>query len=211
LTDIMCKAMNRSVWNVLFGKVGLEIDMGAKGEQKQVVHYTPQDAVAMLDRASSVIIIPGYGLAVAQAQHILHEMTKLLEKKGIKVRYAIHPVAGRMPGHMNVLLAEANAPYEQLCEMEQINDDFSETDIAFIVGANDVVNPAARYKKDSVLYGMPILNADQAKTIMVLKRSLKPGFAGEDNEIFYNPKTMMVFGDAKDTLTKIVSLLKESH
>ncbi|MFH1126032.1 MAG: NAD(P)(+) transhydrogenase (Re/Si-specific) subunit beta [Candidatus Altiarchaeota archaeon] len=208
LTDIMCKAMNRSVWNVLFGKVGLEVDMGTK-EQKQAVHYTAQDAVVMLEKANSVIIIPGYGLAVAQAQHILQEMTKLLEKRGIKVRYAIHPVAGRMPGHMNILLAEANTPYEQLYEMSQINDDFSDTDVAFIVGANDVVNPAARYKKESVLYGMPILNADQARTIMVLKRSLKPGFAGEDNEIFYNQKTMMVFGDAKDTLTKIVGILKE--
>ena len=135
-------------------------------------------------------------------------MVRQLEKKGTKVRYAIHPVAGRMPGHMNILLAEANAPYEQLCEMDQVNNDFAETDVALIVGANDVVNPAARYKKDSVLYGMPILNADQAKTIMVLKRSLKPGFAGEDNEIFYNQKTMMVLGDAKDTLTKMVALLK---
>ena len=206
LTDIMCKAMNRSVWNVLFGRVGAET--AGSGEAKPVVRYTPQDAVLMLEKADSVIIIPGYGLAVAQAQHILQEMVRQLEKKGTKVRYAIHPVAGRMPGHMNILLAEANAPYEQLCEMDQVNNDFAETDVALIVGANDVVNPAARYKKDSVLYGMPILNADQAKTIMVLKRSLKPGFAGEDNEIFYNQKTMMVLGDAKDTLTKMVALLK---
>lgn len=206
LTDIMCKAMNRSVWNVLFGRVGAET--AGSGEAKPVVRYTPQDAVVMLEKADSVIIIPGYGLAVAQAQHILQEMVRQLEKKGTKVRYAIHPVAGRMPGHMNILLAEANAPYEQLCEMDQVNNDFAETDVALIVGANDVVNPAARYKKDSVLYGMPILNADQAKTIMVLKRSLKPGFAGEDNEIFYNQKTMMVLGDAKDTLTKMVALLK---
>jgi NAD(P) transhydrogenase subunit beta len=194
------------VWNVLFGRVGAET--AGSGEAKPVVRYTPQDAVVMLEKADSVIIIPGYGLAVAQAQHILQEMVRQLEKKGTKVRYAIHPVAGRMPGHMNILLAEANAPYEQLCEMDQVNNDFAETDVALIVGANDVVNPAARYKKDSVLYGMPILNADQAKTIMVLKRSLKPGFAGEDNEIFYNQKTMMVLGDAKDTLTKMVALLK---
>lgn len=211
LTNIMCKAMNRNVWNVLFGKVGLEVEMGAKDkEQRQVIHYTPQDAVVMLEKASSVIIIPGYGLAVARAQHILHEMTKILEEKGIKVRYAVHPVAGRMPGHMNVLLAEANVPYDQIYEMSSINNDFVETDIALVVGANDVVNPAARYKKESVLYGMPILNADKAGTIIVLKRSLKPGFAGEDNELFYNQKTMMVFGDAKDTLTKIVGILKGS-
>lgn len=211
LTNIMCKAMNRNVWSVLFGKVGLEVEMGAKDkEQRQVIHYTPQDAVIMLEKASSVIIIPGYGLAVAQAQHILHEMTKILEEKGIKVRYAVHPVAGRMPGHMNVLLAEADVPYDQIYEISNINNDFVETDVALVVGANDVVNPAARYKKESVLYGMPILNADKARTIIVLKRSLRPGFAGEDNELFYNQKTMMVFGDAKDTLTKIVGILKGS-
>ncbi|NOZ57203.1 MAG: NAD(P)(+) transhydrogenase (Re/Si-specific) subunit beta, partial [Calditrichaeota bacterium] len=146
----------------------------------------------------------------AQAQHILHEVAQLLEKKGIKVRYAIHPVAGRMPGHMNVLLAEANVPYDQLYEMDAINDDFQETDVAVVVGANDVVNPVARWKKDSPLYGMPILNVDQAKTVIFLKRSLSPGFAGEDNPLFYEPKTMMVFGDAKETLTKLAAILKES-
>jgi NAD(P) transhydrogenase subunit beta len=208
LTGLMCKAMNRNVFSVLFGKVGME-SKGTAGEQRRVTNYTPQDAVVMLDKASSVIIIPGYGLAVAQAQHALQEMVTLLEKRGINVRYAIHPVAGRMPGHMNILLAEVNTPYEKLYEMDRINDDFEETDVAFVVGANDVINPAARYKKDSPLYGMPILNADKARTVIVLKRSLKPGFAGEDNEIFYNPKTMMIFGDAKDTLTKIVTLLKE--
>ncbi len=209
LTRLMCKAMNRSVTNVLFGKVGKEIS-GAT-EQRRVTSYTPQDAVMMLEKADSVIIIPGYGLAVAQAQHALHEMVTLLEKKGVKVRYAIHPVAGRMPGHMNILLAEVNTPYEKLYEMDQINDDFEETDVAFVVGANDVINPAARYKKDSPLYGMPILNADKARTIIILKRSLSPGFAGEDNELFYNPKTMMMFGDAKETLVKIVNLLKEQR
>lgn len=209
LTDVMCKAMNRSVWNVLFGKVGLEKASGSQ-EQRQVIRYTPDDAVVMLEKANSVIMIPGYGLAVAQAQHALQEMASLLEKKGIKVKYAIHPVAGRMPGHMNILLAEANVSYDKLYEMDAINDEFEETDIAFVVGANDVINPAARYKKESPLYGMPILNADKAKTVIILKRSLKPGFAGEDNELFYNQKTMMVFGDAKETLVKVVNILKAS-
>ena len=162
----------------------------------------------MLDTARSVIIVPGYGMAVAQAQHVAQELTEKLIERGIIVRYAIHPVAGRMPGHMNVLLAEAQVPYDLLMEMEQINDDFQNTDVAIVVGANDVVNPAARYKKDSPLYGMPILNADKARTVIVLKRSLKPGFAGEDNELFYDKKTMMVFGDAKKTLTSLVQLLK---
>lgn len=209
LTDIMCKAMNRSVWNVLFGRVGLEKTGGAQ-EQRQVIRYTPDDAVVMLEKANSVIVIPGYGLAVAQAQHALQEMASLLEKKGIKVRYAIHPVAGRMPGHMNILLAEANVSYDKLYEMDAINDEFEDTDVAFVVGANDVINPAARYKKESPLYGMPIINADKARTVLILKRSLKPGFAGEDNELFYNQKTMMVFGDAKETLVKIVNILKGS-
>jgi NAD(P) transhydrogenase subunit beta len=148
-------------------------------------------------------------MAVAQAQHTVQELASLLTQRGTTVRYAIHPVAGRMPGHMNVLLAEANVPYEVLCEPEQINDDFPNTDIVIVVGANDVVNPAARYKKDSPLYGMPILDADKARTIIILKRSLSPGFAGEDNELFYDKKTMMVFGDAKTTLTSLVQLLKK--
>lgn len=211
LTKIMCDAMNRSLANVFFAGVGATMETSAVATEKRtVVRYTAEDAVVRFETAQSVIIIPGYGLAVAQAQHILHQMTSILLERGVQVRYAIHPVAGRMPGHMNVLLAEANVPYELLCEMDAVNDDFKNTDIALVIGANDVVNPAARYKKDSPLYGMPILNADYARTIMVCKRSLNPGFAGEDNELFYNEKTMMVFGDAKKTLTEIVNLLKKS-
>jgi len=210
LTDIMCKAMNRSLTNVLFGRVGAQAKAGPAGEERHVVGYTAEDAAIVLERARSVIIVPGYGLAVAQAQHVLREMAGLLENKGVKVRYAIHPVAGRMPGHMNVLLAEANVPYDQLYEMDAINDDFRNTDVALVVGANDVVNPAARYKKDCPLYGMPILNVDQAQTVMIIKRSLSPGFAGVDNELFYEDKTMMLFGDAKEMLTNIVNELKHS-
>ncbi|MBM4169708.1 MAG: NAD(P)(+) transhydrogenase (Re/Si-specific) subunit beta [Ignavibacteria bacterium] len=210
LTDIMCKAMNRSLANVLFAGVGAEYEAGATtSEQRTVVRYTADDAAFILENAQSVIIVPGYGLAVAQAQHVLQEMVNILHAKGIDARYAIHPVAGRMPGHMNVLLAEANAPYDILLEMDQINDDFKNTDVALVLGANDVVNPAARYKKESPLYGMPILNVDHARTVMVCKRSLNPGFAGEDNELFYDKKTMMVFGDAKATITKLVQLLKK--
>lgn len=211
LTSIMCKAMNRSLGNVLFAGVGTDYQPGetAHPEQRTVVRYTPDDAGYMLENAQSVIIVPGYGLAVAQAQHVLQEMASILISKGISVRYAIHPVAGRMPGHMNVLLAEANVPYDLLLEMDQINDDFQNTDVALIIGANDVVNPAARYKKDSPLYGMPILNVDHARTVIVVKRSLNPGFAGEDNELFYDKKTMMVFGDAKAVVTGLVQVLKK--
>ena len=207
LTDLMCKAMNRSLTNVLFAKVGAI----AKGEKnkKQVTRYTPEDVVMMFDKSDSVIIVPGYGLAVAQAQHVTQELSSILEKRGVKVRYAIHPVAGRMPGHMNVLLAEANVSYDNIKDMAEINDDFSDTDIVLVLGANDVINPSARTKKDSVLYGMPILNVDQARTVVIVKRSLSPGFAGEDNPLFYENKTMMVLGDAKEVLTKIVQLLKE--
>ncbi|MGB2960178.1 MAG: NAD(P)(+) transhydrogenase (Re/Si-specific) subunit beta [Bacteroidota bacterium] len=209
LTNIMCKAMNRSLGNVLFAGVGTDYKgPAAETEQRTVVRYTPVDAAFMLENAQSVIIIPGYGLAVAQAQHVLQELASNLIARGKTVRYGIHPVAGRMPGHMNVLLAEANVPYDLLLEMDQINDDFQNTDVALVIGANDVVNPAARHKKDSPLYGMPILNADFAQTVMVCKRSLNPGFAGEDNELFYNKKTMMVFGDAKATVTGLVQLLK---
>ncbi len=211
LTNIMCKAMNRSLGNVLFAGVGTdyEASVDASAEQRSVIRYTPEDASFMLENAQSVIIVPGYGLAVAQAQHILHDLAAILMTNGTTVRYAIHPVAGRMPGHMNVLLAEANVPYDLLFEMDRINDDFQNTDVALIIGANDVVNPAARYKKDSPLYGMSILNVDYAKTAMVCKRSLNPGFAGEDNELFYDKKTMMVFGDAKATVTNLVQLLKK--
>ena len=210
LSILMSRAMNRSFTNVLFGAVGAAPEAAAaKVEDRTVIRYTPDDAVFMLENAQSAIVVPGYGMAVAQAQHILAELGELLIESGIEVRYAIHPVAGRMPGHMNVLLAEADVPYDILLEMEHINDDFANTDVVVVVGANDVVNPSARYKKDSPLYGMPILNADKARNVIILKRSLKPGFAGEDNELFYDPKTMMVFGDAKQTLTTMVQHLKK--
>jgi NAD(P) transhydrogenase subunit beta len=211
LTSIMCKAMNRSLANVLFAGVGTDYEgaAGAEAEQRTVVRYTAEDGAYMMENAQSVIIVPGYGLAVAQAQHVLQELASMLIQRGTTVRYAIHPVAGRMPGHMNVLLAEANVPYDLLLEMDRINDDFQNTDVALIIGANDVVNPAARYKKESPLYGMPILNVDKARTAIVCKRSLNPGFAGEDNELFYMKTTMMVFGDAKSTVTSFVQALKK--
>jgi len=211
LSILMSRAMNRSFANVLFGAVGAPPpDTGAANQEaRTVIRYTPEDAKLMLESASSVIIVPGYGMAVAQAQHIVFEMTDLLIERGATVRYAIHPVAGRMPGHMNVLLAEAGVPYEQLFEMDHINDDFQNTDVVVVVGANDVINPAARHKKHSPLFGMPILNADQARHVIILKRSMGAGFAGEDNELFYDPKTMMVLGDAKQTLTHIVQHLKK--
>ncbi len=210
LSVLMSRAMNRSFANVLFGAVGaVRQQSTAAGEAKTVIRYTPEDALLTLESATSAIVVPGYGMAVAQAQHVVQELAELLIARGVNVRYAIHPVAGRMPGHMNVLLAEADAPYDLLCEMEQINNDFPNTDVALVVGANDTVNPAARYKKDSPLYGMPILDADKARSVIILKRSLNPGFAGEDNELFHNPKTMMVFGDAKATLTSLVQLLKQ--
>ena len=211
LSILMSRAMNRSFANVLFGAVGAAPAGGVAGqpETRTVIRYTPEDAKLILESANSIIIVPGYGMAVAQAQHIVHEMTELLVSRGATVRYAIHPVAGRMPGHMNVLLAEAGVPYEQLFEMDHINDDFQNTDVVVVVGANDVINPAARHKKHSPLYGMPILNADQARHVIILKRSMGAGFAGEDNELFYDPKTMMVLGDAKQTLTHIVQHLKK--
>ncbi|GBE26973.1 NAD(P) transhydrogenase subunit beta [bacterium BMS3Bbin03] len=211
LSDIMCKAMNRSLLNVLFGAVGSEEGSGgpAGTEQKRVTRFTAEDGAVILERAQSVIFVPGYGLAVAQAQHVLAEFAQILIDRGKKVRFAIHPVAGRMPGHMNVLLAEANVPYDLLFEMDNINDDFRNTDVAMVIGANDVTNPVARTKKDSPLYGMPILNVDQAGTVMIIKRSLSPGFAGEDNPLFYEDKTMMLFGDAKKMLTELVRVMKE--
>jgi NAD(P) transhydrogenase subunit beta len=210
LSILMSRAMNRSFTNVLFGAVGAAPEAAAaRVEARTVVRYTPEDAIFMLEHAQSVIVVPGYGMAVAQAQHSMAELGELLIAQGLQVRYAIHPVAGRMPGHMNVLLAEANVPYDLLFEMDHINDDFQNTDVVIVVGANDVVNPGARYKKESPLYGMPILNADKARNVIILKRSLKPGFAGEDNELFYDPKTMMVFGDARQTLTAMVQLLKK--
>ncbi|OHC04049.1 MAG: NAD synthetase [Planctomycetes bacterium RIFCSPLOWO2_12_FULL_50_35] len=212
LTRLMCEAMNRSLTNVLFGAfgaVGKGVDVaGAAAVAGTIKSYTVEDAATMLENAGTVIITPGYGMAVAQAQHAVRELASLLENKGVKVRYAIHPVAGRMPGHMNVLLAEANVPYDKLFAMEDINADFAHTDVALVVGANDVVNPAARNVPSSPIYGMPILNVDQAKTVIVLKRSMRPGFAGIENELFLKDNTMMVFGDAKETLQKIIAYIK---
>jgi NAD(P) transhydrogenase subunit beta len=212
LTQIMCKAMNRSLANVLFGAFGLTAGTGvgeeaaAKGTVRDV---SPQDAAVMLGYASSVIVVPGYGMAVAQAQHNVRELGDLLESKGIDVKFAVHPVAGRMPGHMNVLLAEANVSYDKLKEMDEINPEFERADVALVVGANDVTNPAARTNSGSPIYGMPILDVDKAKSVIVLKRSMRPGFAGIDNELYLRPNCVMLFGDARDSLTKVVSELKQ--
>ncbi|TMD50658.1 MAG: NAD(P)(+) transhydrogenase (Re/Si-specific) subunit beta [Chloroflexi bacterium] len=211
LTKLMSDAMGRSLGNVLFGAFGT-VTAGPAGatsaEGKSVRSGTPEDIGTLLAYSRKVIIVPGYGLAVAQGQHAVKELADELEKRGVEVEYAIHPVAGRMPGHMNVLLAEANVPYEQLKEMDQINDEFKSTDVALVVGANDVVNPAAENSPGSPIYGMPILNADQAKNIVFMKRSMRPGFAGIDNELLYDPKTVMLFGDAKDSLMKLVAAVK---
>ena len=210
LSQIMCKAMNRSLGNVLFGAFGATAGAITKSaEGLSVRQTTADDAAVQLAYAKQVIVVPGYGLAVAQAQHIVRELADLIEKKGGEVKYAIHPVAGRMPGHMNVLLAEANVPYDKLFDMDQINAEFERTDVALVIGANDVVNPAARTDSASPIYGMPILNVDQARSIIVLKRGMGSGFAGIENELFYNPKTAMLFGDAKASLTKLVSELKQ--
>jgi len=211
LTDIMCKGMNRTIWNVLFAGVGstdaitdnLQVD-----PMKSIKSYEPEDTVVIFENAKQVVIVPGYGLAVAQAQHMVHELQKLLEGKGVVVKYAIHPVAGRMPGHMNVLLAEANVPYDSLYDLDQINPEFEETDVTLVIGANDVVNPAARHDTNSPIFGMPILDVDKSQTVFVLKRSMNPGFAGIENELFYKDNTIMIFGDAKDTVSKLVSELK---
>ena len=211
LTKLMSDAMGRSLGNVLFGAFG-QVRAGAAAavgkEGRSVRSASAEDLGTLLAYSRRVIIVPGYGLAVAQAQHAVRELAELLEKRGVEVSYAIHPVAGRMPGHMNVLLAEANVPYEQLKEMDEINDEFKNADVVLIVGANDVVNPAARSSAGSPIYGMPILNADQAKNIVFMKRSMRPGFAGIDNELMYDPKTIMFFGDAKDSLTKLVQAVK---
>jgi NAD(P) transhydrogenase subunit beta len=211
LTTLMSDAMGRSLGNVLFGAFG-SVTAGPAGaaatEGKPVRTGTPEDIATLLAYSRKVIIVPGYGLAVAQGQHAVRELADELEKRGVEVEYAIHPVAGRMPGHMNVLLAEANVPYEQLKEMDQINDEFKSADVALVVGANDVVNPAARSSPGSPIYGMPILNADEAKNIVFMKRSMRPGFAGIDNELLYDPKTVMLFGDAKDSLMKLVAAVK---
>jgi proton-translocating NAD(P)+ transhydrogenase subunit beta len=209
LTQIMCKAMNRSIANVLFSgfgaAAGTATGAGAKGEAKSI---SPNDAYFALEAASSVVFVPGYGMAVAQAQHVVKELADLLEANGTEVKYAIHPVAGRMPGHMNVLLAEADVPYEQLVEMDAINPLMPTIDVALVIGANDVVNPAAREDKSSPIYGMPIINVDQAHTVFVLKRSMASGFAGIGNPLFFKDNTSMIFGDAKKTLHEIVSEFK---
>src|SRR3954447_23078375 len=207
LSIIMCKAMNRSFSNVLFGAFGQIQASQASGEQKPVRSASPEEAASILEAATSVIIVPGYGLAVAQAQHKIRELFDSLTRRGVDVKFAIHPVAGRMPGHMNVLLAEADIPYDRLFEMDDINGDFPQCDVALVIGANDVTNPAARNDKSSPIYGMPILDVDRARTVMVIKRSMSPGFAGIDNELYYMDKTLMLFGDAKAFLTSMVKEL----
>ena len=213
LTKIMCDAMNRSLLNVLLGGFGGESDDAAAGptsmEGKSVTSTTAEDVAIMLSYAEQVVIVPGYGMAVAQAQHQVRELADLLQAKGVQVKYAIHPVAGRMPGHMNVLLAEANVPYDQLYEMDDINGEFDNTDVSLIIGANDVVNPAARHDKTSPIYGMPILNVDKSRNVIVLKRSMRPGYSGVGNELFFNDNTQMLFGDAKDSVTAMTNEVKE--
>ena len=211
LTRIMCEAMNRSLLNVLLGGFGTDGAGAAQAvgeETRQARSTSPDDAAILMSYAQSVIIVPGYGLAVAQAQHEVRELAELLQKEGVEVKYAIHPVAGRMPGHMNVLLAEANVPYDQLFDMDEINADFATTDVALVVGANDVVNPDAKTNPESPIYGMPVLNVDEAQNVIVLKRSMSTGYAGIQNELFFAPQTQMLFGDAKDTLAATVSELK---
>ena len=215
LTRMMSKAMGRSLPNILFSAFGSVITAtgGAEGtgaDARPVKAGTPEDIGVLLAYARRVVIIPGYGLAVAQGQHTVKELADALTARGVDVIYAIHPVAGRMPGHMNVLLAEANVPYEQLVEMDEANPEMPTTDVALVVGANDTVNPAAQNTPGSPIYGMPIVHADQAQNIVFLKRSMRPGFAGIDNELLYDPKTTMLFGDAKDTLTKLVAAVKEA-
>ena len=211
LTILMCKAMNRSLLNVLIGSFGGSSAASGGGGSKEQGHYKEislSDAAMVMAYANKVMIVPGYGLAVAQAQHICHELEKILEEKGVNVNYAIHPVAGRMPGHMNVLLAEADVSYDKLQEMEQANDEFKTTDVVLVLGANDVVNPAAKTDPASPIYGMPILEVEQAKTTIVNKRSMKPGYAGIENDLFFQPKTSMLFGDAKKVLQDLVAEIK---
>ena len=212
LTLLMGRAMNRSITNVLFGAFGQVSATGAAGaagaDGASVRSATADDVAVMLAYASKVVVVPGYGMAVAQAQHDVRALADILEERGVEVTYAIHPVAGRMPGHMNVLLAEANVPYPQLKEMDEANGEFGRTDVALVIGANDVVNPDARNNAGSPIYGMPILNVDQSQAIVVLKRSMSPGFAGIDNPLFLNPKTVMLFGDAKESVGKLASGVK---
>jgi NAD(P) transhydrogenase subunit beta len=212
LTKIMCDAMNRSLLNVLLG--GFGGDDAGEGETavsmdgKTVTETSAEDVAIMMSYADQVVIVPGYGMAVAQAQHQVRELADLLTSKGVRVKYAIHPVAGRMPGHMNVLLAEANVPYDALYEMDDINGDFDNTDVSLIIGANDVVNPAARHDKSSPIYGMPILNVDRSKNVIVLKRSMRAGYSGVQNELFFFDNTRMLFGDAKDSIVSLINEVK---
>jgi NAD(P) transhydrogenase subunit beta len=211
LTAIMCKAMNRSLGNVLFsGLKAVSAKEGAAIVQGEPKPITTEDTFFILEAARSVVIVPGYGMAVAQAQHAVRELGELLERNGAEVRYAIHPVAGRMPGHMNVLLAEANVLYEQLAEMDDVNPIMETVDVCIVIGANDVVNPAAREIESSPIYGMPVINADKAKTVLVLKRSMAAGFAGVENPLFFKENTRMLFGDAKETVQRLVAEFKES-
>ena len=214
LTNIMCKAMNRSLVNVLFGGVGLPVSTAGQGGDSSVKgtarELTVEDVSIQLEAAGLVIIVPGYGMAVAQAQHAVAELAQHLQNLGIAVKYAIHPVAGRMPGHMNVLLAEANVPYEQLCDLETINPEFEQAGVALVIGANDVTNPAARHAADSPIYGMPILDVDKAGSVVVIKRSLNPGFAGIENELYFQPNCGMLFGDGKAMVVALTAELKET-
>jgi NAD(P) transhydrogenase subunit beta len=214
LTLLMAKAMNRSVTNVLFGAFG-QIQSGTGSalradDGRTVRATTPEDVAVQLSFARKVVVVPGYGMAVAQAQHDVRQLAELLEDKGVEVLYAIHPVAGRMPGHMNVLLAEANVPYDVLKEMDEINPEFPQTDVALVIGANDVTNPAARHDTSSPIYGMPILDVDKAASVIVMKRSMNPGFAGIDNELYLEPQTTMLFGDAKDSVVKLIAAVKST-
>ena len=208
LTIIMAKAMNRTITNILFVGYASVSQTSSSEEQGEVKPITSDDAYLILENASSVLVVPGYGMAVAQAQHVVREMGELLEENGTEVKYGIHPVAGRMPGHMNVLLAEANVPYDQLVEMEDINPRIDNVDVAVVIGANDVVNPAARNDENSPIYGMPIINVDQARTVFVLKRSMASGFSGVDNPLFFGENTRMLFGDAKDSISSVVAEFK---
>jgi H+-translocating NAD(P) transhydrogenase subunit beta len=210
LSIIMCRAMNRSFTNVLFGAFG-QVQQSKAVEKKPVRSTTPEEVGQILEAAQNVIVIPGYGMAVAQAQHKVRELYDQLTRRGVEVKFAIHPVAGRMPGHMNVLLAEAEIPYDKLVEMDEINGDFPQTDVALVVGANDVVNPAARHDKGSPIYGMPILNADKAKTVVAIKRSMNPGFAGIDNELYTLDRTLMLFGDAKQVIGAVAKELSDGR